>query len=337
MKRLCLVVSRAVAAVLLASPAYAQSPEGLAKKVVTLYAGAPAGSTIDLYSRLVAQHMGRHLPGNPSVVVSNMPGTLSIACANYLYNVAPKDGSAIGMTLQNIAEEQIFGTEGVRFDARNFGWIGRVAPNVELSYVWHTVPVHSIDDLKGRETIFAVTGPSSVIYPELLNGMIGTRIKLIRGYTGTPAAQLALERGEAEGMAGSLVSLKTTSRRLVQEGKIRVIVVYMPERNSELPDVPSILEAVPKPEDKAVLSFFTNSNAVGRSLIAPPGLASGTLEGLREGFAATMTDPAFLADLKKTGAEFDPRSGEQIARIVGQAFDAPPTVLERARRARPPH
>ena len=321
--------------VLVLSPQFGLAQTGdTARKTVTIYAGGPVGGGIDLYARLVARHLGRHLPDSPSVVVSNMPGAGSISCANFIHNVAPKDGTAIAIVQQGIAEEQAFGTEAVRFDARKFGWVGRIASNVEISYVWHTVPVRSIEDLKSRETVFAALGLSSIVYPELLNGMIGTRIKLVRGYTGTPAAHVALERGEVEGSSGSLNTMKTTSRDWMLGGKVRILVQYALQRHPELPDVPAIVEFGATPQDRAVFAFYANSAEIGRSIIAPPGLPPQVLNRLRTAFAATMKDPQFVAEIKQIGADFDPSPGEELESIVERTIGVSPESLERARAVR---
>ena len=183
--------------------------------------------------------------GNPTVIVSNMLGAGSLACANFIYNVAPRDGSALAMVVQNIAEEQVLGSEGIRYDAAKFGWIGRLASNLEIAYLWHTVPVNGIDDLKRRETIFAGSGSSSIIYPLLLNNILGTRIKLVRGYSGTPTAHLAMERGEAEGTLGSLSGIRALVPEWLPTGKIKVLLQFRQERYADLANVPTIMEVMP--------------------------------------------------------------------------------------------
>src|SRR5712671_5692538 len=167
---------------LLPTSAGSQVLEPFAGKKITVYCACGVGSGYDFIARLFARHFGRHLPGNPNVVVANMQGGLGLPAANFIYNAAPKDGTAIGALLQNLAEEQVLGTENIRYDVSKFGWIGRLAPNVEIAYVWHTVPVKTFEDLRRRETIFAVNGPSALLYPTLLNSLAGTKIKMVRGY-----------------------------------------------------------------------------------------------------------------------------------------------------------
>ena len=181
------------------------------------------------------------MPGNPTVIVSNMPGGSGINAANFMYNVAPKDGTAIAILIQTMGEEQGLGTEGIRFDVKRFNWIGRVTSNVEMVYVWHTVPVKTIDDVKKRETILASAGPASITYPLLLNDMIGTRFKLVRGYQGTQNTSLAMQRGEVDGATGSIVAVKTLSNWLTS-GEINILTQYATKRHRELPNIPAVVE-----------------------------------------------------------------------------------------------
>ena len=177
-----------------AAPARAQQP-GWAGRTVTITVGYGAGGGYDLYGRVLSRHLGRRLPGHPNVVVTNMPGAASIRAANYLFNAAAKDGTALGIVAQSIAEEQLLGMSGVNYDVARFNWIGRLASNIEVSYVWHTAPVRSIDDLRTTEATFASTGPSSSIYPRLLNSIAGMKWKVVMGYDTTSAAHLAMLRG----------------------------------------------------------------------------------------------------------------------------------------------
>ena len=172
--------------------AIAQEPPSLAGKTVTVTVGFGPGGGYDFYGRVLARHLGRHLPGHPAVIVSNMPGAASIRAANYVYNVAPRDGTALGIVAQSIAEEQLLGTSGVSYDVTRFAWIGRFASNVEVAYVWHTAPVRTFDDLRKTGATFAGTGPSSVIYPRLLNAIASMKWKVITGYNTTAAAHLAM-------------------------------------------------------------------------------------------------------------------------------------------------
>lgn len=305
-----------------------------AGKTVTIYIGYGPGGGYDLYGRVFARHLGKHLAGHPTVVVSNMPGAGSIRAANYVYSVAPKDGSALGIVAQSIAEDQLLGTAGVTYDATKFAWIGRFAANIEASYVWHTAPVKTAEDLKTTEATFAGTGPSSVLYPRLLNSIAGMKWKVVTGYNTTSAAHLAMQRGEVDGATSSLNTIKTTQRDWLDQKLIRIIVQYALKRSGDFPDVPAVVEFGKTQDDKNLLSFYANSGTVGRAVIAPPGLAADRINMLRTAFDATMKDKDFLADIATTKLEFEPMTGAQLQALVAAATRVTPAVLARARAAR---
>lgn len=302
-------------------------------KTVTIYIGYGPGGGYDLYGRVFARHLGKHLAGHPTVVVSNMPGAGSIRAANYVYSVAPKDGSALGMVAQSVAEDQVLGTTGVAYDATKFAWIGRFASNIEASYVWHTAPIKTIEDLRTKEATFAGTGPSSVLYPRLLDSIAGMKWKVVAGYNTTSAAHLAMQRGEVDGATSSLNTIKTTQREWLDQKLIRIIVQYALKRSSDFPDVPAVVEFGKTQDDKDLLRFYANSGTVGRALFAPPDMAAERVATLRKAFDETMTDKDFLADIAATKLEFGPMTGTDLQALVAAATHVGPTVLARARAA----
>jgi tripartite-type tricarboxylate transporter receptor subunit TctC len=322
----CFTLAAALVGAAAAAPAETDFFKG---KTVTLYVGGAPGGGYDLYARLLARHIGRHLAGSPAMVVTNMRGAQSIIAANFMANTAPKDGTAIALCVQNIGEEQLVGTEGVRYDAAQFGWIGRISPNVEIGYVWHSVPVKTIADLKQRETIFASYGASAILYPTLLNDTLGTRIKLVHGYGSSAAAHLALERGEVEGTTGSLSVLAATAPDWVRDNKIKVFLQYQLERHPELPDVPAVMELVRAPEARDLFSFFLASAAIGRSIFAPPGLPPERLEMLRTAFDQTMKDPAFIAEVRQSKVELAPLPGPELQALIARQVSASPALRAR--------
>jgi tripartite-type tricarboxylate transporter receptor subunit TctC len=308
--------------------------QGFAGKTVTILVGYGPGGGYDLYGRVLARHLPRYLPGIPNVIVSNMPGAASVRAANYLFNVAPRDGSVLGIAAQSIAEEQLLGTTGVSFDVARFNWIGRIASNVEVSYVWHTSKVTSIWDLMSQEATFAGTGPSSQIYPRLLNSIAGMKWKVVVGYNTTADGHLALERGEVDGATSSLNTLKTTQADWLSRGLVRVLVQYARERSPDLAEVPAVVEFGHSAEDTEVLRFYANSGEVGRSVMAPPGVPSARLAMLRAAFDATMKDAEFLAEIKKTNLELRPIDGATLQALVESASHVSAGVLARAKAAR---
>ena len=324
------VLQAAAVVALAACTASAQEPF-YASKTVTLYVGSGAGGGYDLYGRVVGRHLGRHLPGNPAIAVSNMPGAGSIIMTNFMMAVAPKDGTALGIPMQQIREDQLLGAQGARYDVTKLTWIGRISSNVELSYVWHTVPVQTVYDLEKRETTFAGSGATSIIYPRLLNAMTKEKWKLIPGYITTAPAHLAMERGEVEGASSSLNTLRTATPDWLGRKMVRIIIQYADERHPDLPDVPTPMEVVSTPDDRAAMRFYTNRGSLGRAILAPPGLPPERVAELRAAFMAMTKDPAFLAEIEKAGLELAPMPGADVQAMIERAAKVAPAVLERAR------
>jgi len=306
----------------------------LHRETVTLSVGFGPGGGYDLYARVLARHLGRHLPGHPTVVVTNMPGAASIRASNYIANVAPKDGTALGIVAQSIAEEQLLGLTGVSYDVTRLAFIGRIAANIEVTYVWHTAAVKTLADLRSTEATLAGTGPSSSIYPRLLNAIAGMKWKVIAGYNTTSAAHLAMQRGEVDGATSSLNTLKTTQRDWLDNGLIRILVQLGPQRSAELANVPAVVELAKTPEDRDVLAFYANSGTVGRAVIAPPGLPAERVAMLRAAFDATMKDAEFRAEIEATRLELDPMAGAELQALVEASTRVSGAVLTRARAAR---
>jgi len=323
------IAAIAAASLALAGFAQAHAGESLRSKILTLLVGATPGGGYDLYARLVGRHIGKHLPGQPTVIATNMPGALGMTPANYLYNVAPKDGSTIGMLVQNLAEEQVLGAEAIQYDASKFGWIGRIAPNVELAYVWHEVPVKRFADLQQRETIFAGQGASASLYPMLLNKLLDTRIKVVRGYRSTASVHLAMERGEVEGVTGSWGVVSTAAPDWIRDKKVNIILQYQHERHPELSEVPTVLELMRSDEDREIFPFFITSAMVGRSIVAPPGLEPDQLALLRTAFDNTMKDPQFLAEAAQAKFELGPLPGAQLQAIIEHQVNVSPAIRDR--------
>lgn len=319
----------AAACLLLGDKASAESADF--PKKISLYIGYTPGGSYDLYGRLVARHLGRFLPGQPTVVPQNMPGAGSLKAANFVYNVAPKDGSALGAVVETLALEQNLGNPTVQYDAKKFTWIARVASSNNVQIVWHTSKVQSITDAKATEAAMAGSpGNIGEIVPRLLNSVIGTKFKVIGAYPASAEGMLAMERGEVDGTTTSWATLKANKQQWLQEKKIRIILQDLPERSAELPDVPCLVELGESPADRELLSLYASGGVVGRSILAPPGLPAEVANALREGFMAMTRDPAFLADLNKTGVDVDPLPGRQLQQVVSESLHISESVRQRA-------
>jgi tripartite-type tricarboxylate transporter receptor subunit TctC len=320
-----------------ASAAIADPVEDFYKgKQMAVIIGAGAGGGYDLYGRLVARHMGKHIPGKPTIVPQNMPGAGSLRAANYLYEIAPKDGTHLGSITQTVALEEALGTPGVRFKAADFTWIGRLASNVEVQLTSDRSKAKTIQDAMTNEIPVAGTGPglASVVYPTVLNNVLGTKFKVITGYTGSTDAMLAVERGEVEGALNSWSTIKTSHRALYDEKKINILVQYTLEKHADLPNVPTVVELAKTPEEKQILSLYASGAVVGRSIMSTPKVPAERVKALRTAFQAMVKDKDFLAEVEKTKSDFDPMTGEELEKLIVESGKMTDSVRDKARAAR---
>ena len=326
----------ALAAALVASGAGSLSAQPIeqafAGKAITIYVGYTAGGSYDLYGRLIARHLGQHLPGRPTVVVQNMPGAGSLKAANYLYEVAPRDGTALGVVVESAALEQALANPAAQYDAAKFTYVGRLATSNNIFMMWQSAKVQSIADAKLSAALMAGTGPGSIAetIPKLLNALLGTKFKLISGYPASTEAMLAMERGEVDGSSSSWAAVKVSKPDWLKEKKIKIILQTTPERVAELPDTPSLGEIGTTPEDRQVFALYAGGSAIGRSLIGPPGIAAERVKALRAGFDAMVGDPEFVADIRKINVELEPLPGAAVAQLVERTLRVPAAVRERA-------
>lgn len=239
----------------------AAQPVDFSGKTITIYIGYGAGGGFDYYGRLAARHLGRHLPGKPTVVVSNMPGAGSLRAANYLFNVAPKDGTALGIITPTVALEEVLGTKGVQYQAGRFNWIGRIGPNIDVSMTWHASKVKTIEDAKRFRAAMAASGPGSTseYLPKVLNMVVGTQFEIIVGYAGANEGMLAMERGEVDGAMTSWNTLSTSKQEWLSSKKVNVVVQYVSQRLPDMPDVPALGELGRTAQDRQILELFASS------------------------------------------------------------------------------
>jgi tripartite-type tricarboxylate transporter receptor subunit TctC len=328
-----LISFAALALLLLGTPARSETAdEFFRNKQISLIIGYNPGGTYDLYSRLAATLLPRYIPGNPTIVPKNMPGVGSVKAANYLFGQAPKDGLTIGMIGQQLALTQALRDSTVEYDMRQFNWLGRFTPVVEVTVVWHTSSVKTIEDATKRETTLGATsaGSTSDSMPGLMNRLAGTKFKIIKGYPGTTGSILAMERGETEGAHATIENLLFGKADWLREKTISVLVQYAQERHPAFPNVPAMVEFGKTTEDKQVLALFGSTAEIGRSLMTPPGIPAERLAILRNAFAAMVADPAFKAEIEKRNMEFGPMSGEELQKRIADTLNVPPAVVTRA-------
>jgi tripartite-type tricarboxylate transporter receptor subunit TctC len=299
-------------------------------KTIHIYIGFGGGGTYDYYGRLVARYMGKYIPGEPTIVAQEMPGSGSFRAANFLYAAAPKDGTALGVITQTTAIEDALRTPGAQFKAAEFNWIGRMTAILEVHFVWKTSKAKTMEDARLHEIPVAGTGVGSPSesYPKMLNALAGTKFRVISGYPSSQAGMLAMERGEVDGGLTSYNTLKRTRQNWLKNRDINVLVQYGVQRHSEMPDVPAVLEFARTPEGRAALAFYISSEDVGRSLMAPPGLPPERVRTLRAAFEAMLKDREFLAEIEKSGQEFYPANGGELQNIIATAASTPRSVIE---------
>jgi tripartite-type tricarboxylate transporter receptor subunit TctC len=316
--------------------AHAQSTEPLfARKTITISIGYTAGGSYDLYGRLVARHIGKHIPGQPIVVAQNMPGAGSLKAANYIYEVAPRDGTALAVVVESIALEQALSNPAALYDASKLTYVGRVATSNNIFMQWHTSKVQSIADSQKIESSLAGTGPGSIAetVPRLLNALAGTKFKLVSGYPASNEAMLAMERGEVEGSSSSWAAVSVAKKEWLRDKKIRIILQTAPERIRELPDSPALPEIGTTTEDKQVYQLYASGSAIGRAVIAPPDLPAERVKALRDAFNLMVKDPDFIADVQKLNVELDPLPGEAVQEMIVRTLNVPQAVRDRAKLA----
>src|SRR5499427_9729713 len=297
-------------------------------RTVSLVVGFNPGGGADTYARLVARHLGRHIAGNPTVVVRNMQGAGSVIAANHIYNVSPKDGSELGLFAGNITIDPLIGGTQHKYDARAFNWIGAPASDSNVCLSRPQSPFKSIDDVLKREMITGTAGTSTYDFPVVMNNVIGTKFKLVKGYAGSAALRLAMERGEIEGFCGvGYNSMRTAG---LADGKANILVQVGLAKNPHMPNVPFIFDYAKSDEDRQIFRLVFGWLDLERPIGAPPGLPEDRLRALRDGFDRAMKDPALLADAEKAQVGIEPMSGAAIAAFVDEAYRAPAEIGKRA-------
>ncbi|HTK12605.1 MAG TPA: tripartite tricarboxylate transporter substrate-binding protein [Xanthobacteraceae bacterium] len=317
----------------LCAPAHAADPvEAFYKnKTINIYVGFAPGGSYDFYPRLYAQYLSKYIPGHPNIVVQTMTGASSLKAANYIYNVAPKDGTALGVVTQTLMLEDLFKTQGVHYKAAEFNYIGRMTAVLETIIASGKAKAKTIYDVRKYETATGGTGPTSPTegFPRLLNAFAGTKFKIVSGYPGSTNAMLALESGELDSFETSYSTLVRTKKAELADGRMNILVQGALERTKELPNVPTVVEMGQNDQDRAALALYTSSAAVSRPLIGTPGIPPDRLKALRAAFMATTRDPQFLADIARTRSEFTPESGEFLQALAEKVAATPPDIVAR--------
>jgi tripartite-type tricarboxylate transporter receptor subunit TctC len=321
-----------VAAIIFAASAGAQSPaESLAGKNVTLIIGFGPGGGYDLWGRLVARHIGKHLPGNPTVVAQNMPGAGSYVAASHIYGAAPKDGTVFAIIARDAALGPLSGAPGARFDATKLSWLGSPTRERNACIANATAKVKSANDLREKELVIGDTGPGTGTrsYPKVLNDLLGYKFKIVSGFRSSADVFLAMERGEVDGICESLDSIKIRRPSWIPDKKIAILFQGGAAPNPELKDVPFVLDLARTAEAKQAIEFLYAGQGIGRPFVAPPDMPAERLKMLRDAFNATMKDPEFAADVKRNKFDLEPEDGEYLAALINKIYATPKAIVER--------
>jgi tripartite-type tricarboxylate transporter receptor subunit TctC len=322
---LCLLAAASIGS------ATAQTPGAFAGKTVTMYIGFGPGGGYDMWARVVAAHIGKHLSGNPTVTPENLPGGGSYRAAGFMYNVAPKDGTAIALIARDAALGPLTGAPGAQFDATKLSYLGTPAIETNICITNNTAVVKTAHDLTEKELIVGDTGPGTGThtYPLALNNILGMKFKPVGGYTSSATVFLAMERGEVDGICESLDSVNVRKPDWIASGTVSVLFQGGIKPNPTLKNVPFVVDLATKPEDKQAIEFLYAGQGIGRPFIAPPGLPPERLKMLRDAFDATMTDPEFIAEANLRKLTIDPENGEQLEALIKKTYATPRPIIDR--------
>lgn len=307
-------------------------------KTIRMIVSSPPGGGYDLYSRILARHLPNHIPGNPRIIVQNMPGGGHLIATRYLYGVAKRDGLTIASLSRSIPNQEIFmGAKEAKYRSTDFNWLGSITDEVQVCVVRHDVPVKTFEDLKTVARPVAMGGQGRGIEPSdygrLVREIFKANIKVVDGYTGTGPRRVALDQGELQGVCGwSWTSVKGTSQEWLDKGFLRVLAQLGMKPHPQLREmrVPFLLDMAPDADSRRLMEVLFSRLAIGRPILAPPGVAKDRVQLLRAAFDKTMRDPAFLTETQRLGLEVDPLGGEGVEKLIKKIFDYPADILERA-------
>ena len=328
-----IVVLAALAGVQISPAAALSAGDFYRGKSIELDIGYSAGGGYDLYARLLARHLGAHIPGNPTIVPKNMEGAASLRLANYLYSAAPRDGTVIGAISRGAAFDPLLNEKGAQFDASKLSWIGSANNEVSVCVALQSSGITTFDDVLTKPLTIGATGVGDDTYqfPKTLNAVLGTKFKIVTGYPGGNDVSLAIERGEVQGRCGwSWSSIVTTRMDWITSKKIVVLVQLSLSKHPDLPNVPLIMDLAKTSEQRQIFKLIFARQVMGRPFAAPPGLPADRLAALRQAFNETMKDKAFLADAAASKFEINPVDGEQIEALVKEIYQTPAEVTKKA-------
>ncbi len=327
-----LALAAGAVAIGLSGPAVSNVADFYKDRTVTVVVPAGLGASLGLYGRLLTEHWGKHIPGNPTVIVQSRPGGGGTKGAAYVYNAAPKDGSVVAEVLAPSVLAPIL--RNVKFDATKFQWIGSITQRPSVVSVFHTAPATTLEGVKTTEVIMGSTGFGSETYlmPKLMNHLLGTKFKIVKGYKGGASINKAMAQGEVHGRMNYWTGWTTIKNDWLETGKLKHLIQYGP-RIPELPDVPSIMGLVKSEDGRKMIKFIEVSELIGMGFWVAPEVPKDRVAALRSSFMATMKDAAFLADAKKRRAPVAPISGAELTQIVNDGLKVSPELVAKMKKA----
>lgn len=301
-------------------------------KTINLLIGHEAGGEYDTHARLIGRHLSQHIPGNPNIVPQNMIGASGMRVTNFIYNSAPRDGTAIGMVAENILQNQAFGESGIQYDAARLNWIGSMTRTSEIVITWHASGIKTLDDARKREVVIGTSTKLTIHYvmATIMNEFLGTKFKVITGYKGGTDMSLAVERGEVDARVVAWSALKTTKPEWVSQKKVNILAQLGPSAE-DLPGVPNVEDLVTDPGDRDLIELFTAANRLGRPLATTPDTPADRVALLRAAFDATMKDPGFLRAAKAANIEVAPVRGVAMQEEARRVLATPAAIVQRAK------
>jgi tripartite-type tricarboxylate transporter receptor subunit TctC len=302
-------------------------------KTVTVVIGYPAGGGFDTTARLLIRHMPRHLPGNPAMIAKNVPGAGSLRAANYLFGIAPKDGTEFGIIGPSVPFGPLFSRDGVAFEATKFNWLGSLDRWTSIALVWHSAKVQTLDAALKTEVVAGATGAGdmTVTFPRLTNALLGTKFKIVPGYQGSPDLNLAIERREVDGRLGWCWDcLKLDKPDWVKDKKVTILVQFAAAKNPELADVPLAMDLAKNEEDRQIMRLAFGNLEIARPFLAPPGVPAERVAALRAALEATARDPAFLEEARKLSVPVNTATWQEIETLLRDVYATPQPIVDRA-------
>jgi tripartite-type tricarboxylate transporter receptor subunit TctC len=331
MKLLAKFWTAAVGCVIAAQAGSADAKNFYDGKQIEFVISEGVGGGFDTIGRLIARYMGQHLPGNPTLVVRNMPGAGGIVGANYLYNIAPQDGSSIGLVEESVYEAQLLKTAELHLDITKFNWLGRIMSNNAILAGGVDAPVQKMEDAYQKELVISATGLSSQMRWTVLKNVTGLKLKLIVGHQSSAEAFLAMQRREIDAASSPWSVFRIQHADWVRDKKVNLLLQTGMEKAPDLPNVPRLVDMAKNDQQRQILQMFSQPEAVGRSLAAPPNVSADLVKQLQTAFDATFADPAFQANLKDTKLTLDPLNGPTLSKLIDTSLAVSPDLVERAR------